>query len=333
MKITHSEGGSFPLVTLTNSVNFSLTLCDLGAAIYEMRWEGIPLTIAEKDLTKYVISSGYFGKTAGRIAGRVKKGLLDFRGKRFQLSVNEGKNSLHGGKEGLSSRLWKRDLVSSDGETYCDYYYFSPDGEMGYPGEVTFRVRYHLHENEPILEISYQYESPVATPVNLTTHTYFNLGGVSSIREHRLLVKSLETETYDSEMIPLGFRKSPACLDFHLGKTIGKDLYDPEIHDKATKGYDHCFRLSPHDANESVLTLANAGIVFELATDLPCVQIYSDNYPRPGALLTNGNEEGDNAAVAIEPVFEPGDFESMATVPNEFARHRIVYSFHKEVEP
>lgn len=80
MKITHSEGGSSPLVTLTNSVNFSLTLCDLGAAIYEMRWEGIPLTIAEKDLTKYVISSGYFGKTAGRIAGRVKKGFWIFAG-------------------------------------------------------------------------------------------------------------------------------------------------------------------------------------------------------------------------------------------------------------
>jgi Galactose mutarotase and related enzymes len=332
MKIEAIDKKSASLVTLTNEVGFSLTLCDFGAGIYKMDWEGVPLTIEEDALPLFLKSSGYFGKTAGRIAGRIKKGELVWEGKTYHLGINDGKNSLHGGPLGLSFVKWKRDILTREGETYCDFYYHSPDGEMGYPGAVTFRVSYHLYENEPKVEILFKALSDVATPINLTTHTYFNLGGAETILDHVMSIKSHENEFYDSEMIPIGMKSSPHCLDFSIPKKIGRDIRDPLIYQAINKGYDHSFLLNPHDPDEPVLTLSNGRIRFELATDYPCLQIYSDNYPRTGVPLSNGRLERENSGVAIEPVEVVEDLEKMATVPGHFKTHRIVYSFYKETE-
>jgi len=333
MKISHVERNNNSLVTFTNEIGFSLTLSDFGAGLYEMRWNGEPLTIAEKDPDQYLYSTGYFGKTVGRIAGRIKKGLLPFNGKTYQLGINDGANCLHSGPTGLSFVTWRRDVVTNDGETYCDYYYFSPEGEGGFPGEVTFRVRYHLFENEPKVEILYQSLSPIETPINLTTHTYFNLGGSPTILDHVLWIKSEENEFYDKEMIPTGIKKSPECLDFSKPRKIGAFIKDPLIYKTTNKGYDHSYLLLPHTLEEPVLTLSGNGLRMELRTDLPCLQVYSDNYPREHTLLTNGNIEQTNASVAIEPVEIPGDFAKMSVGPNEFKRNTIIYSFSKEEEP
>lgn len=330
MKIESIDKENTSLVTLTNAVGLSLTLCDYGAGIYKIVWDGIPLTVGEEDLGLYLKSSGYFGKTAGRIAGRILKGELNWQGKTYHLGINDGKNSLHGGPLGLSFVNWKRDVFTREGETYCDFYYHSPDGEMGFPGAVTFRVSYRLFENAPKVEILFKILSDVATPINLTTHTYFNLGGTETILDHVMGIKSHENEFYDAEMIPTGMKTSPACLDFSTPKKIGQDIRNPLIFETRNKGYDHCFLLEPHDPNETVFTLTNGKMRFELATDYPCIQVYSDNYPRQGAALSNGRLERENSGLAVEPVEIPGDFEKMATVPGEFKTHRIVYSFFKE---
>lgn len=332
MRIESIDKKVASLVTLTNAIGFSLTLCDLGAGIYKMEWDGAPLTVGEEDISLYVKSGGYFGKTAGRIAGRIQKGELAWNGKMYHLGINDGKNSLHGGPLGLSFVKWKRDILTREGETFCDFYYHSPEGEMGYPGAVTFRVSYHLYENEPKVEIVFKTLSDVSTPINLTTHTYFNLGGAETILDHVMWIKSHENEFYDSEMIPTGMKESPRCLDFFAPKKIGRDIRDPLIYQTVNKGYDHSFLLESHTLEEPVLTLSNGLIRLELLTDYPCLQIYSDNYPRTGVSLCNQRLERENSGVAIEPVEVPGDFDKMATVPGHFKTHRIIYSFIKEAE-
>ena len=67
--------------------------------------------------------------------------------------------------------------------------YTSLDGEEGFPGEVRATISYSLNNlNELSLDFTATTTKP--TPVNLSNHVYFNLGGHVSI----LFQKSLDAK-------------------------------------------------------------------------------------------------------------------------------------------
>lgn len=330
MIIASREEENTKLLSLTNAVGLSLTLSSFGAGIYEIRYDGKPMTIAEKDVALYLRSSGYFGKTVGRIAGRVKNGILLYRGKTYQLGINDGKNSLHGGPMGLSFQPFRQTIVEEKDSTSVLYSYLSKDGEMGYPGAVDFLVRYRIYEKEPTIEITLSALSDAPTPINMTTHTYFNLGGAKDILSHTLYIKASETASYDGEMVPIGRERVRNCTDFRVPKPIGKDICDPSIYLPATRGYDHGYYLDKHGYEEKVCSLSSGTYRLDLYTDAPCLQAYSDNYPRKGTPLNNGNPETENAAIALEPVGYPGDYESMTAEAGKKKEVHIAYRFSRE---
>jgi aldose 1-epimerase len=332
MTIESVESSGVTFLKVTNSVGLALTLSDFGAGIYEIRYLGVPMTIAQKDKAEWLHSDAYFGKTVGRIAGRIKEGKLDYLGKTYSLSVNEGVNTLHGGVEGFSFKMFKMDVVHLGDGIAVDYYLVSKALEMGFPGEVDLRVRYLIKENEPVFRIVYDAKSSEQTPLNFTSHTYFNLGGEDTVERQILYIDANETETYDSAMIPLGFAPAPKCLDFTTPKAVGKDINDPYLQNARTLGYDHCFAFRSNKSSFPVLTLENGPFKLSLRTSLPAVQIYSDNYPRMGALLTNGQKEKQHSGLAIEPVYKPNDFHAMTCMPYEGKRNFIEYTFSKKGE-
>jgi aldose 1-epimerase len=334
MIIETKTHGALTFTKVTNGAGFSVTLCDFGAAIYEMSLRGKPLCIAEADCEKWSRSDAYFGKTVGRVAGRIPHGILDYLGKRYQLDVNEkGINTLHGGKEGFSFLPFRMDMARLGKMVSIDYYLVSPANAMGFPGEVDLRVRYQIGENGARLRIIYEMKSSEQTPLNITCHAYFNLGGEPTIENQILQVHSSKTEHYDADLAPLGFVRSPSCLDFSLPKALGKDIADPYLQDSPTKGYDHCFLLDEGKRAEPVLIMEGGGLRMKLFTDYPAVQIYSDNFPREGALLTNGQTERLHAGLAIEPVYKPNDFRSMTVIPYETKKHMIEYAFEDAEGP
>jgi aldose 1-epimerase len=314
---------------MTNGVGLSLLLSDYGAGLYEVRYLGAPMCIAQKEKKEWLNSDAYFGKTVGRLAGRIAEGKLDYLGKSYLLSVNEGKNTLHGGKEGFSFRFFKMDVVHLGDGVAADFYLTSPALEMGFPGECSLRVRYFLREDEPSFRITYQSKVSEQTPLNFTSHTYFNLGGEVNVEKQKLTVHSGEVETYDSSLIPLGFVKVPPCLDFRNGKAVGQDINDPLLQNSRTLGYDHCFRFLKK-ADPVKLTLENETYRLDLDTSLPCVQIYSDNYPRPHCLLNTGHEEEKHSGLAVEPVYAPMDYHAMTALPFETKSDYISYHFSKK---
>lgn len=330
MIIASREEENTKLLSLTNAVGLSLTLSSFGAGIYEIRYDGQPMTIAEKDVALYLRSGGYFGKTVGRLAGRVKNGILLYRGKTYQLGINDGKNSLHGGPGGLSFQLFKEAVMEEKGSTSVIYSYLSEDGEMGYPGAVDFAVRYRIYESEPRIDITLSALSDRDTPINMTTHTYFNLGGSPTILGESLQIKATGEARYDGEMVPIGKEALRNCTDFRVPKLIGKDIKDPSIYEPATHGYDHGYYLGKHPYEEPVCTMKGNGFRLDLLTDAPCLQAYSDNFPRLGVMLSNGNKEQENSAIAIEPVGIPGDIESMSALAGKKKEVHISYVFSKE---
>jgi aldose 1-epimerase len=332
MILESSEKDGVTFLKMTNSVGLSVTLSDFGAGLYEIRYLGEPMTIAEKDRKAWLHTPSYFGKTVGRIAGRIPGGKLEYLGKTYPLSVNEGKNTLHGGVGGFSFCPFKMDVVHLDDGVAADFYLVSKALDQGFPGEAALRVRYFLKEDEARLRITYEVKVTEETPLNFTCHTYFNLGGEKNVDREMLWVNSTETETYDPALIPLGFKASPKCLDFRKPKAVGEDIKDPILTSSRTGGYDHCFAFVEVTTSKPQLTLENERFRLALTTSLPAVQIYSDNYPTPNKLLSNGQVEEAHSGLAIEPVYRPNDFHAMTAMPFETKKDFIEYAFEKKGE-
>ncbi|NWX93051.1 GALM epimerase, partial [Nothoprocta pentlandii] len=151
-------------------------------------------------LEGYTRKHPFFGAVVGRVANRIAKGRFTLDGQQYELALNNGPNSLHGGARGFDKVLWSPEVVPSG----IRFFRLSPDGEEGYPGDLKVWVTYTLHGGE--LAINYRAQSSKTTPVSLTNHSYFNLAGQGSkdIYDHEI---SIEADSYlpvDDTKIPTG---------------------------------------------------------------------------------------------------------------------------------
>lgn len=170
-------------------------------------------------------NQSYFGVVAGRVAGRIPGGVLKIEGRGFQLATNDHGNHLHGGLMGLDKRLWSGEAVTDgEGSVGVRLRYLSPDGEEGYPGEVTATVTYWLTRAGGLV---FETEAVAnrLTPVSLAQHGYFNLAGESSgaATDHVVRIPSGEMMTTDGQMTPLGIAESVVGMaaDLRTGRRIG----------------------------------------------------------------------------------------------------------------
>lgn len=168
----------------------------------------------------------YAGPLVGRYGNRIAQGKFSINGTNYQVSINNGPNHLHGGKEGFWNKIWDGQLSKNGaGEDQLVLSYFSPDGEDGYPGNVMPRVTYTL-KNDNALQIEYTATTDQPTPYNSTIHPYFNLHGTTSqsINTHYLQVNASHYTPTDSVLIPTGeiapVEGTPA--DFRTAHLIGE---------------------------------------------------------------------------------------------------------------
>ena len=228
------------------------------------------------NLAGYLTDHPYFGATVGRYANRIAKGQFSLDGRQYSLFINNGPNSLHGGKAGFNRKVWKAEPVALAHGAAVKFTYVSEDGEEGYPGTLTVHVTYELTD-ENALKITYAASTDKSTVVNLTNHSYFNLSGAGSgdILKDVLQLDADRYTPVDSTLIPTGELKSVdgTPFDFRKPTAIGERYAQVP----ATGGYDHNFVLSGEAGS-----LRKAGELYdpvsgrqmELWTTEPGVQIY-----------------------------------------------------------
>nr|XP_030713747.1 aldose 1-epimerase isoform X2 [Globicephala melas] len=156
------------------------------------------LVLGFAELEGYLQKQPYFGAVVGRVANRIAKGTFTLDGKEYQLAINNGPNSLHGGVRGFNKVLWTPQVLSNG----VEFSRVSPDGEEGYPGELKVWVTYTLDGGE--LVINYRAQASQTTPVNLTNHSYFNLAGQGSpnIYDHEVTIEADAFLPVDETLIP-----------------------------------------------------------------------------------------------------------------------------------
>jgi len=277
----------------------------------------------------------FFGALIGRYGNRIAKGKFTLEGKSYQLEVNDGKNTLHGGVNGFYAKVW--DAKQTDDHT-LELTYFSKDGEAGYPGNLTVKVIYSL-ESDHSLKISYNATTDKATVINLTNHAYFNLNGAGdkTITDHLLTLEADEFTPVDTTLIPTGKLQKVAGtpFDFTKAKLIGTSINDVDPQLKNGKGYDHNWVLRKGTGLRKAATVESTktGIVMEVLTEEPGIQFYSGNFLTDKVNYGKGNATyGYRSALCLETQHFPDSpnepsFPSTVLKPGKPYNSVTVYKF------
>ena len=287
----------------------------------------------------YVKNKAYFGALIGRYANRIAGGRFTLDGHAYQIPTNNGANALHGGTRGFDQRVWQAHEPGGP-QPVLELTYLSPDGEEGFPGNVSAKAVYTLEDNALRLEFTATTDRP--TVINLTNHSYFNLKGAGNgdVLDHEVQIPADAYTPVDASSIPLP--GGPASVagtpfDFRQATRIGARIDAPDEQLKFGMGYDHNFVLSHEGSGGepsmvAIVTEPTTGRVLTVSGDQPGVQFYSGNQ-LDGTLTGKGGEKyGKHAAFCLEPQHFPNspnrpDFPSTVLRPGGTYRHTIIYRF------
>ena len=336
------DGTAIDLFTLTNSSGMQLKTITFGGVVTSIK---VPdrkgaladVTLGYDSLDEYVKNPPHFGALIGRYGNRIGKAQFTLDGKTYKLNANNNGNSLHGGPMGFDKQVWQAESFDKAEGVGVVLTRTSPDGEEGFPGNLSVRVTYTLtHANEFAIEYFATTDKP--TVVNLTHHDYFNLAGEGSgdVLGHRLQIKASRYTPVDSTLIPTGHIAdvSGTPLDFRDPIAVGRYINraDPLI--TLASGYDHNFVL---DHPEGELSFAarveerNSGRVMEVRTTEPGLQLYTANH-LDGSKGKNGHAYNKRGAFCLETQHFPDspnkpEFPSTTLRPGQEYRSQTVYAF------
>ena len=291
------------------------------------------------DLEGYVIEGDpYFGSLIGRYGNRIAGGRFALDGETYQLPLNDGPNTLHGGPGGFSERVWTATDVSDAEVAALQLELVSDDGDQGFPGTLTTTVTYTL-DAESRLTVHYEATTDAPTVVNLTQHTYWNLAGEGSgdVYDHELQLNASGFTPVDETLIPTGeiapVEGTP--FDFREPTAIGERIPDNDEQLLYGQGYDHNWALDREDngAREgsdsedaleeaAVLHDPDSGRTLTISTTEPGIQFYSGNFLDGTLVGTGGGVYRQGDGLALETQHFPDspnqpDFPSTVLRPGE----------------
>lgn len=234
------------------------------------------------NLDDYVKISPYFGATIGRYANRIAGGTFTLDGTTYHIPTNDGPNALHGGPEGFNTKVWDAEEIREHDRVGVRFRYVSPDGEMGFPGTLTTTVSYTVsHRGE--LAIRYHATTDKPTVLNLTNHSYFNLGGEGSgtIYDHVATIDADRYTPIDATSIPLGPLPPVAGtpFDFRHWHTFGERIREGDQQILRATGYDHNWVINGNGMRTAARVFdPRTGRGIECRTTQPGVQVYTANF-------------------------------------------------------
>jgi aldose 1-epimerase len=332
-----TDGTEIDSYTLHNAHGASAKVITFGATLTELLMPDRngkmgDVVLGFDNLAQYEAKGPFFGVTVGRYANRIAKGRFSLDGKAYQLAVNNGPNSLHGGAVGFDHKIWRAEPKEVPGAQSVRFTYVSKDGEENYPGALTVSVTYTLTDKNE-LKLDYTAETDKATVLNLTNHSYFNLGGSGDILKYLLYINADQFTVVDDTLIPTGEIKSVAGtpLDFRKPTAIGARI--AEIKDVG--GYDHNYVL-----NGKAGTLRDAAKVedplsgrqMEVLTTEPGVQFYSAIHLDETIVGKGGTKYQKYGAICLETQHYPDspnhpDFPSTVLRPGAKFSSETIYKF------
>lgn len=338
------DGAPVDRYTLRNRRGMEIAILTFGGIVQSIqvpdragRMANVVLGFSE--LESYVASTLFIGPIVGRYANRIAAGRFTLDGTCYELVRNSGPNALHGGLRGFDKRLWQARVVSHSRSVGVALSYTSADGEEGYPGTLVTEVTYSLSD-ENALRIDYLARTDKATVVNLTNHSYFNLGGEGSgsALDHELTLYASAYTPVDAWMIPTGeiVPVQGTVMDFTTPRRVGERIRiaDPQL--VHGRGYDHNWVLDK--PAPGALTLAarlrdpESGRVMEVHTTEPGIQFYAGTCFDGALVGAGGRMYRQSDGLALETQHFPDSpnkpgFPTTVLRPGEIFSSTTIYAF------
>lgn len=302
------------LYTLKNESGMEVCITNFGARIVSImvpdkNGKMTDVVLGFDNIEDYINVPSDLGATIGRYANRIGQGKITIDGQDIQLPQNNYGHCLHGGPTGWQYQVFK--ATQTDDKT-IKLTVESPDGDNNFPGNVIASVTYMLTENNAI-DIQYEATTDKKTIINMTNHAYFNLNGDPSVNSMNqvLYLASDSITPVDSTFMTNGEMMAVAGtpFDFNTPKAIEKDVtnFDNE-QIKFGKGYDHNWVLRTKGDIKQVaamLTSPTTGIILEVYTDEPGIQVYTGNFLDGTVKGKNGIVYPQRASVCLETQHYP----------------------------
>ena len=287
------------------SGNFGVTLSDLGAAFFGIKLNGDEMILRVKNSADFFIKDLYYGKTIGRICGRVPAKTFDLEGQHYDFQDNNNTASLHGGFDGLSNQIFDYEIKENEDNVQVTFSYLSKEGEAGYPGNLLLKVIYTVYLNRITLKFKANVDKPCL--VALTNHAYFNLGE-SDRNLLKLTVPSSEYVEMDEMLYPVKLLKVKDNWDFKHGRSLSE-----------TGNIDNYFLFDKGDT----AILESRKYRLSVKSDFQGVQLYTDNFVCE--VPVTSCDKSQYRCIAIEPEDNPLDKKVLR--PNEDYERNIEYRF------
>ncbi len=339
-------GETVEAITLANRAGMEARIITYGASLQavlapDRAGRLADVTLGHATLEPYLDQPQYFGSTVGRVANRIAGGRFALDGVDYQVPVNNGPNSLHGGSTGFDKLNWEVLELDDGPPASVTLGLVSPDGDQGYPGTLKVTATYSLTD-ENGLRVDYRAATDRPTLVNISNHAYWNLAGEGSAEGamgHLLTIPADHYLPTDDTAIPTGEFRAVAgtAFDFRRPTAIGarvRESADEQI--RFGRGYDHNWVIARDVADEPRL-LARledpaSGRVLETRSNQPGIQFYSGNFLDSTSFGKAGRLYRMGDAVALEPQKFPDtpnrpEFGSLRLEPGETYRNVIEWRF------
>ncbi|MGZ4351033.1 MAG: aldose epimerase family protein [Solirubrobacteraceae bacterium] len=284
--------------------------------------------------------NAFFGAIIGRYANRIANASFDLQGHHYTLDANNGPNTLHGGFLGWNTAVWSAATSTGPGSASLELTNTFKDGEgcdrtatppgtpctgTGFPADVQATVVYTLTSDNQlkIIYTAINSSQTLDTVINLTNHTYFNLGGEASgtVEKQLLQINADKYTPVNANLIPQSpffVNVAGTAFDFRHLHAIGDNLRNTNLPDGYTPpagqlkqlqiahGYDHNWVLNGSGYRLVSTALdPKTGIVLRTFTDQPGVQFYSSNFQVGDLIGTSGNVYRQTQAFTLETQHYP----------------------------
>lgn len=344
--VAEYDGDSTALYTLKNDKGMEVCITNFGGRIVSIMvpdrdGKMIDVVLGFDSIQAYFpeINGSDFGAAIGRYANRINQGRFVLDGDTMKLPQNNYGHCLHGGTD-MGTKGWQYRVYDANqlNDTTLQLSIVSPDGDNGFPGEVKATVTYTLTSDNAI-DLAYSATTDKKTIINLTNHSYFNLSGnpEKPITDEVLWVNADGFTPVDSTFMTTGeivaVENTP--MDFRTAKAIGQDIEADDIQIHNANGYDHNFVLNTAGNDSEValrLTDPTTGVVLEMLTDEPGVQIYTGNFLDGTVTGKKGITYNQRVAVCFESQHYPDSpnkpqWPSVVLNPGETYTSHCIYRF------
>ena len=303
------NGRSVDLYTIEND-RLKVSIMNFGAIVVSIveKRTGIDILKGYDTFAGYRNDPHHMGGFIGRTANRIRNAQFMLDTNTYHITANEnGITNLHGGN-GFDRQIYGV-------EEYPDCLRFSrisPDGEEGFPGNMTVSITYYLHGS--VLRMEAEAVSDQDTLFAFTNHNYYNLDRSDSILSHTLQIHADAYAPNDEWNIARSDLKPVAGtpFDFREPKEIGRDIHREDGQLQMCRGYDHYFAIGGSGLREMAVCRGQK-LQMIVRSDLSGMHVYTGNVLN--GIGKNGETNSPHSAICFEPEYQPNAINEKTVEP------------------